>query len=84
MLVESFAPVDRMAVATLGSAADAWSRRAPFGYKKMAFPLVERSGPAFLVAAATLLVVQARMRECEYGPLGNSMKPDLDKRPPAA
>jgi hypothetical protein len=37
-LVEGFAPADRMAVATLGAAADAWSRRAPFGYKKMAFP----------------------------------------------
>src|SRR5438552_269315 len=79
-LVESFAPADHMAVATLGSAADAWSRRAPFDYKKMAFQLVERSGPAFLVAAATLLVVQARMCECEFGSLGNGAKPDLDKR----
>src|SRR5207342_3102712 len=42
--------------------------------------LVERSGPAFLVAAATLLVVQARMCECELGPLGNGAKRDLDKR----
>src|SRR5207253_10442890 len=71
---------DHMAVATLGSAANAWSRRAPFDYKKMAFQLVERSGPAFLVAAATLLVVQARMCECEFGSLGNGAKPDLHKR----
>ena len=69
-----------MAVATLGSAADAWSRRAPLDYKKMAFQLVERSGPDSLVAAAALLVVQARMCECEFGPLGNGAKPDLDKR----
>src|SRR5271156_1150746 len=46
----------------------------------MAFQLVERPGPAFLVAAATLLVVQVRMCECEFGPLGNGAKPDLDKR----
>src|SRR5258708_36321735 len=46
----------------------------------MAFQLVERSVPAFLVAAAALLVVQARMSECEFGPLGNGAKPDLDKR----
>jgi hypothetical protein len=46
----------------------------------MPFQLVERSGPAFLVAAASLLVVQARMSECKFGPLGNGAKPDLDKR----
>ena len=46
----------------------------------MAFQLVERPGPAFLVAAAALLVVQARMCECEFGPVGNGAKPDLDKR----
>src|SRR4029077_6393159 len=69
-----------MAVATLGSVADTCSRKAPFGCKTMAFQLVERSVPAFLVAAATRLVVQARMRECELGPLGNGAKPDLDKR----
>src|SRR5438132_13745598 len=46
----------------------------------MAFQLVERPGPACLVAAAALLIVQARMRECEFGPLGNGAKPDLDKR----
>src|SRR5207247_8494786 len=80
-LVEGFAPADHMAVATLGSAANAWSRRAPFDYKKTAFQLVERSGPAFLVAAATLLVVQARMCECEFGPIGTGAKPDLAKRP---
>src|SRR5258706_2873257 len=69
-----------MAVATLGSVADTWSRKAMFGCKKMAFQLVERSVPAFLVAAAALLVVQSRMSECEFGPLGNGAKPDLDKR----
>src|SRR5262245_28900800 len=46
----------------------------------MARQLVERSVPALLVAAATLLVAQARMREREFGPLGNGAKPDLDKR----
>src|SRR5215510_11511338 len=73
-LVKGSVPVDHMDVA------DTWSRKAPFGCKKMAFQLVERSVPAFLVAAATLLVVQARMSECEFGPLGNGAKPDLDKR----
>jgi hypothetical protein len=53
---------------------------APFDYKKMAFQLVERPGPAFLVAAAALLVVQARMCECEFGPVGDGAKHDLDKR----
>src|SRR3984893_7131404 len=46
----------------------------------MAFQLVERSVPALLVAAASLLVAQARMREREFGPLDNGAKPDLDKR----
>src|SRR5262245_45484092 len=46
----------------------------------MAFQLVERSIPALLVAAASLLVVQARMCEREFGPLGNGAKPDLDQR----
>ena len=55
-----------MTVAILGSAADAWSRRAPFDYKKMALQLAECSGPAFLMAAATLLVAEARM--CERDP----------------
>src|SRR5260221_3231625 len=79
-LADGSARADHMAVATLGSAADVWSRRAPVDYKKMAVQLVERSGPAFLVFAATLLVAQARMCECELGPLGNGAKPDLDKR----
>ena len=48
----------------------------------MAFQLVERSGPALLVAAASLLVAQARMCEREFGPLDNGAKPDLDKRLP--
>jgi hypothetical protein len=69
-----------MTVATLGSAADAWSRRAPFDYKKMVLQLAECSGPAFLMAAATLLVAEARMCEREFGPLDNGAKPDLDKR----
>src|SRR6266849_2341377 len=46
----------------------------------MAFQLVERSVPALLVAAASLLVAQARMCEREFGPLENGAKPDLDKR----
>src|SRR5947207_15813773 len=46
----------------------------------MAFQLVERSVPALFVAAASLLVAQARMCEREFGPLGNGAKPDLDKR----
>src|ERR1700694_663207 len=46
----------------------------------MAFQLVERSVPALLVAAASLLVAQARMCEREFGPLDNGAKPDLDKR----
>jgi hypothetical protein len=58
-LVEGFVPADHMAVAKLGSVADTWSRKAPFGCKKMAFQLVERSVPAFLVAAATLLDVRS-------------------------
>src|ERR1700688_5004336 len=77
---EDFASADHPAVATLNSAADAWSRRAQFDCKNMAFQPVECSIPAFLVAAATLLVMQARMHEREFGPLGNGAKPDLDKR----
>src|SRR3984893_10939056 len=73
-LVEGFVPADH------NGCGYAWSRKALFGCKKMAFQLVERSVPAFPVAAATLLVVQARMSECEFGPFGNSAKPDLDKR----
>src|SRR5258705_13298180 len=46
----------------------------------MAFELVERSIPALLVAAASLLVAKARMCEREFGPLDNGAKPDLDKR----
>src|SRR5215208_7257897 len=46
----------------------------------MAFQLVERSVPALLVTAASLLVAQARMRECEFGPLSDGAKLDLDKR----
>src|SRR5215203_4912564 len=46
----------------------------------MAFQLVERPVPALLVAAASVLVVQARMGEREFGALGNGAKPDLDKR----
>src|SRR5437660_5684414 len=46
----------------------------------MAFQLVQRSGPAVLVAAASLLVVQAGMCEGEFGPLGNGAERDLDKR----
>ena len=46
----------------------------------MAFQLVERSVPALLMAAARLLVAQARMCEREFGPLDNGAKPDLDKR----
>src|SRR6188768_3198829 len=46
----------------------------------MAFQLVERTVPALLVAAASVLVVQARMGEREFGPLDNGAKPDLDKR----
>jgi len=73
-LVEGFAPADHMAVATLGSAADAWSRRAPFDYKKMAFQLVERPAPSGLVTAAGRFVVQARMSESELGAIGNGAK----------
>jgi hypothetical protein len=40
----------------------------------MAFQLVERPGPAFLVAVVALLVVQARMCECEFGPVGKSYR----------
>src|SRR5204862_4110965 len=78
-LAEGFAPADHMAVATLGSAADVWSRRAPFDYKKMTFQLIERSGPAFLVSAATLLVVQAGVCECEFGTVGIGAMTDLAK-----
>src|ERR1700731_3027342 len=42
--------------------------------------LVECSGPAFLMVAASLLVAEARMCEREFGPLDNGAKPDLDKR----
>src|SRR4030095_14626374 len=48
--------------------------------QEMAFQLVERPVPALLVAAASLLVAQARMCEREFGPLVNGTKPDLDKR----
>ena len=60
-------------------AANGCSRRASFDGKKMAFQLVDRSGPAFLVAAASLLIVQTRMCKDEFGPLGNGTKPDLDE-----
>ena len=40
----------------------------------MTFQLVERPVPAFLVAAAGLLVVQARMGEGELGAFGNGAK----------
>src|SRR5215471_8597669 len=50
------------------------------GRTEMAFQLVEGPGPAFLVAAASLLVVQTRMRKGEFCPLRNSAKPDLEKR----
>src|SRR5882724_3201675 len=56
------------------------SREALFDCKEKPFQLVERSVPALLVAAAALLVAQARMRECQFGSLGNGTKPDLDKR----
>jgi len=48
--------------------------------QEIAFQLVERSIPTLLVAAASLLVAQARMCEREFGPLDNGAKPDLDKR----
>src|SRR4051812_5320538 len=79
-LVEDFVPADAMAMAAPGSGADTWSRKAPFGCKKTAFQLVERAVPALLVAVAAVLVVQARMGECELGPLGHGAKPDLDQR----
>jgi len=60
--IERFVPADHIVVATLGSATDAWSRRASLDYKKMALQLVVRFGPSFLIAAATLLVVQALRR----------------------
>src|SRR5258708_39035171 len=46
----------------------------------MTFQLVERPVPAFLVAAAGLLVVQARMGKGELGAFGNGAKIDLDER----
>jgi hypothetical protein len=48
--------------------------------EKMTFQLVECSVPAFLVAAAGLLVVQTRMGEGELGAFGNGAKIDLDER----
>jgi hypothetical protein len=45
----------------------------------MAFQLAEGSGPALLVAAASLLIVQSRMCKGEFRPLGNGTKPDFDK-----
>src|SRR6202035_622122 len=77
---DGFAPGDHMAVAMPGAAADAWSRSAPVLAQEAAFQLVERSGPALLVAAAALLVMQARMRECQLGPLVDGAKRDLDER----
>src|ERR1700755_1655502 len=46
----------------------------------MAFQLVESSGPAVLVAAASLFVVQMRMCKCEFSPIGDGAKPELEKR----
>src|SRR6516162_5760488 len=46
----------------------------------MTFQLVERAVPAGLVAAAGLLVVQARMGESELCPVGDSAEIDLDER----
>src|SRR6516165_6798909 len=46
----------------------------------MTFQLVERTVPAGLVAAAGLLVVQARMGEGELGAFGDGAKIDLDER----
>src|SRR6202048_363234 len=46
----------------------------------MTFQLVKRPVPAFLVAAAGLLVVQTRMGEGEFGAFGNGAKIDLDER----
>jgi hypothetical protein len=42
----------------------------------MVLQLAECSGPAFLMAAATFLVAEARMCEREFGPLDNGAKPD--------
>src|SRR5262249_26281640 len=57
-----------------------WSKRAPFDYEKMAFQLVESSGPAVLVSATDLVVVQARVGEGELGPVSDGAEPELDKR----
>ena|SRR6516164_5165674 len=46
----------------------------------MTYQLVERPAPAGLVAAAGLLVVQARMGEGELGAFANGAKIDLDER----
>jgi hypothetical protein len=46
----------------------------------MTFQLVERPVPAGLVAAAALLVVQARMGKGELGACGDGAKIDLDER----
>jgi hypothetical protein len=51
-----------------------------FDGRKTALQLVERAGPALLVATAALLVPQARMGQGELGPLGNGAQPDLEKR----
>src|SRR5262245_16312385 len=46
----------------------------------MARQLVESSGPAMLVTATGLVVVQARMGNGEFGPVSDGAKPELDQR----
>jgi len=69
-----------MAVAALGSVTEAGQRGAPFDYEKMAFQLVESSGPAVLVTATGPVVVQAGMGNGELGPVSDGAKSELDKR----
>src|SRR4030081_85455 len=46
----------------------------------MSLQLIECAVPAFLVASARVLAVQARMRESELGAFGDDAKIDLDER----